>query len=121
MLVHRSKGVHPEWIDEEREIVRELYPSAPREEILQALPTKTWRSIRTEAIRLGVSRTVKLQGEYPSTLTWLDVVFMRDQGISDLNRIYVEPPRRETSLQTLGGVEEMLTRLRLLFATHHIA
>ena len=90
MFVYRRKGAHPEWTDEEREIVRELYPSAPREALLQLLPTKTWRSIRSEAIRLGVSRTVKLQGETLSILTWLDVEFMQREGISDLSTKYVE-------------------------------
>ena len=90
LYLYRNKGMHPEWTEAEREIVKALYPSAPREEILQLLPTKTWRSIRSEALRLGVTRVVaKEKGTVLSTLTWLDIEFMRQEGFSDLNTKYV--------------------------------
>jgi hypothetical protein len=95
LYIYRNKGMHPEWTAEEQEIVKAMYPSVPREEILQLLPTKTWRGIRSEALRLGVTRVVaKEKGTILNTFTWLDREFMRQAGFSDLSTKCVTSSQR---------------------------
>lgn len=54
------------WSDEDREILKKLYPSAEKKEILQALNlktrTKTWSAIQKEASRLKIKREVISSG-----------------------------------------------------------
>jgi DNA invertase Pin-like site-specific DNA recombinase len=85
LIVYRNRGNAPRWTDEERDIVRAYYPSAPREEILQRLPTKTWRSIRSEARRLQIRRPKQAWEDIPYVLTWADLEFMQEQGITSLD------------------------------------
>jgi predicted transcriptional regulator len=48
------------WSDEDREILKKLYPKATKEEILKALNNeyrqKTWTAIQKEASRLKIKR-----------------------------------------------------------------
>ena len=54
------------WSDEDREALKRLYPSASKEEIMQALNgenrKKTWTAIQKEASRMQITRTVPLLG-----------------------------------------------------------
>ncbi len=89
MYIYRKHGIQPLWTDEEREIVKAHYATAKRQTILQLLPTKTWRSIRTEASSLGLMRLTKFkEEEIPMILTWTDLEFMQSQGITDLSTKY---------------------------------
>lgn len=51
------------WSDEDREILKKLYPDATKEEILKALNSeykkKTWQAIQKEASRLKIKRDIK--------------------------------------------------------------
>lgn len=51
------------WSDDDREILKKLYPEAPKEEILKALNSecrkKTWPAIQKEASRLKIKRDEK--------------------------------------------------------------
>ena len=54
------------WSDEDREILKKLYPSADKKEILFALNSeyrkKTWAAIQKEASRMGIRRLVNNPG-----------------------------------------------------------
>jgi hypothetical protein len=95
MYVYRKRGIRLQWTDEERELVRTYYPTAKREELMQLLPNKTWRGIRGEAERLGVIRPGRIVSNISFILTWEDLEFMRREGISALNTIYLDSSQRE--------------------------
>jgi len=44
------------WTDEDRSILKELYPYATKEKILSQITHKTWVAITKEASRLGIKR-----------------------------------------------------------------
>ena len=54
------------WSDEDREILKKLYPVATKEELLKALNSeyrkKTWTAIQKEASRLKIKREVQNPG-----------------------------------------------------------
>ena len=54
------------WSDEDRELLRKLYPTESKKEILKALNSKyrkkTWLAIQKEASRLSIKREVKNAG-----------------------------------------------------------
>jgi len=54
------------WSDEDRELLKKLYPDANKKEILEALNTKyhkkTWVAIQKEASRLQIKRNFKSSG-----------------------------------------------------------
>ena len=85
LYVYRRRGQAPRWTEPEREIVKAYYPTTPREEVLQLLPTKTWRSIKSEAMRLNIERTVDIRHGPPQVLTWEDLQFMQEKGIIALD------------------------------------
>ena len=89
IYIYRRCGARPRWTDEERVQVKAYYPDAKREDLMQLLPTKTWRAIRTEAIRMGIQRPGKIESSVPFILTWQDLEFMQREGITDLNTIPV--------------------------------
>jgi len=95
MYIYRKRGMKPLWTDEEREVVNASYPSAPREALLQRLPTKTWRSIRSEAMRMGIMRIGNIHSDTPLILTWLDIAFMRENNIVDLTTIPLTSSQKE--------------------------
>ena len=47
------------WTDEEREILKNLYPGADKKVILKTLKNKTWYACKKEADQLGLKRTDK--------------------------------------------------------------
>jgi hypothetical protein len=54
------------WSEEDREILKKLYPSFDKKEILSALNSeyrkKTWAAIQKEASRMGIKRLVNNSG-----------------------------------------------------------
>ena len=54
------------WSEDDREILKKLYPSADKKEILSALNNeyrkKTWTAIQKEASRMGIKRLVNNPG-----------------------------------------------------------
>ena len=54
------------WSDDDIEILKQMYPNAPKEEILKALNgknrDKTWTAIQKRASKLGIRRHVKNPG-----------------------------------------------------------
>lgn len=55
------------WSDEEKAILKKLYPTASNEEILKALPGRSWESIGMRASRTKLSRVIRGAG-----LSWTD-------------------------------------------------
>jgi hypothetical protein len=89
LYIYRSRGKAPFWTDAEHEILRTLYPLAPRTEILKALPTKSWNSIRAEALNRGVQRMVNVYQQPPTIpqfLTWADWQYMQEHGLTYSDR-----------------------------------
>jgi Resolvase, N terminal domain len=89
LYIYRPHGARPRWTDVERVQVKAHYANAKREDLMQLLPTKTWRAIRTEALRMGIQRPGKIESTVSVILTWLDLEFMQREGITDLNTIPV--------------------------------
>lgn len=84
--IYRERGSNPGWTESEENILRHHYPTAPKDEILQMLPDRSWACIRMEAIQLHVKREIALAGSLPKNLTWSDWQFMQQQGIGKLDR-----------------------------------
>jgi transcriptional regulator with XRE-family HTH domain len=46
------------WTDDDREVIKKLYPYAPKKSILTKLKHRTWSAIQKEASRIGIKRIV---------------------------------------------------------------
>jgi hypothetical protein len=81
MDIRRTRGAKPTWTEEERAIIKEMYPDRPREEILILLPNKSWASIKNEALMLGVRRTLTTPSDcaIPMFLSFADWQFMQER------------------------------------------
>ena len=56
----RAKGTRESrWTEEEKDVVRMLWPSASPDVVLAALPGRTWRAIAHQASRQGLTRAVR--------------------------------------------------------------
>lgn len=78
----RSTSGYITWSDEEDRLVRELYPMASRNEILHALPRRSWWSIRVHASNLRVVRQTRINGsELPYDMSVDDIDFMQKHGL----------------------------------------
>ncbi len=83
IYLFRHNGGHKSWADAENDIIRKLYPEAPREEILEKLPRRTWASIIIQARKLGVQRrNLTSFSDIPQTLSLEDLTFMKEAGIA---------------------------------------
>jgi Resolvase, N terminal domain len=81
--IYRHIGSTPQWSDEELVRLKELYPKASKDDLLQTFPTRTWLSISGKAQRQGIYRDVAREGAaIPETLTWQDWRFMQEQGLN---------------------------------------
>ena len=49
------------WTDEQKEILKKVYPSADKKEIIKALKPKTWYAIRKEAESLNLERDPEIK------------------------------------------------------------
>lgn len=49
-------GTKPRWSIEETRTLEDLWPKAPRTRIEEAIPNRTWHSIRDKASKLGIKR-----------------------------------------------------------------
>src|SRR5207249_4828129 len=72
LLIYRRNGSQPDWTEPELDILRDLYSTAPRDEILARLPLRTWSCIMKEARKLQVARHVATPCQLPVNITWLD-------------------------------------------------
>ena len=78
----RTRGSKPEWSASENLMLRRYYPSAPRETVLEKLPTRTWHSIMMQARTLGLSRP-HIPGftDIPDSWTFADMQLVNKVGI----------------------------------------
>jgi hypothetical protein len=71
------------WSEEEIAILKKLYLCAPRTAIEKALPGRTWGSIRSKALELGLKRICI------SEKTRLGLMNLRQANISDVDAAYI--------------------------------
>ncbi len=69
------------WEDEDDSILAEMYPTEPPEAIQQALPHRTWVSIRTRASRLHIRRLKKPGGILYKDMSLEDLQVAENYGI----------------------------------------
>jgi len=50
------------WTDEERALLKKLYPNTEKNKIIKMLKNKSWYACRKEATRLGLQRELKNPG-----------------------------------------------------------
>ena len=51
------------WSDKDKATLRALYPDASKEEILKAIPNRSWRAICETAYYYGLHRSYAVKGE----------------------------------------------------------
>ena len=70
------------WTADEEQIVRDLYPTMPKSEVLYELPQRSWMSIKARAMRLGVRRPYQLSDtELPNGISVQDAVIFSEYGL----------------------------------------
>lgn len=84
-ILWRSKPSGINWEPEEDEILRQLYPTGTFEEVMRALPRRSWQGIRTWAndMSVQVKRRVKTKLTMPVHLSIEDLQVMERYGISE--------------------------------------
>jgi DNA invertase Pin-like site-specific DNA recombinase len=71
------------WSREEEEILYSLYPTAPtKEDMLQALPTRTWEGIEKRASVLRIRREGRTDDKIDHTLAYRDRLFLEEENLS---------------------------------------
>ena len=71
------------WSREEEEVLSSLYPTAStKEDVLQALPTRTWEGIEKRANILRIRRERRTSDKFDHTLTYRDRMFLEEQELS---------------------------------------
>lgn len=84
MYMCRPRIGGKEWTEEEDNFLREHFPTGKRVCILNGIPNRTWKTIRSRAKLIGLHRQVyEVNYEFPqdSDFTLLDVRFMEQEGI----------------------------------------
>jgi len=59
LLIYRPGphgGLHKIWSEQEKEILRSSWSSATKEDIMKALPNRTWHGITQQAMKMGIKR-----------------------------------------------------------------
>jgi hypothetical protein len=82
-LFMRHVGGSKDWSEEEIAILERLYPSASQEEIMQALPRRTWGSIVGEASQRGIKRAGKPAQPYGKWLSFEDFAYLKAHGLRE--------------------------------------
>ena len=59
----KVEAAYNTWSDEEKGTLRILYEKATREEIMAAIPNRTWKTICEQAHALGLHRSFKAKGD----------------------------------------------------------
>ena len=70
------------WSREEEEVLSSLYPTAStKEDILQALPTRTWEGIEKRANVLRIRREGRTDDKIDQTLAYRDRLFLEEEQL----------------------------------------
>jgi hypothetical protein len=71
--VWRVTGTHGELVsDQEKEIIKQYYPSSSRLELLKLLPDRTWRVIRSVASSISIERNILSNDQIPLSVCYRD-------------------------------------------------
>ncbi len=71
------------WTEEDKQTIRDLYPTTPRMSILRLFPHRSWGSIRQVAQRLGVPRPIREpRSDLPVNMSLTDVRIAEEFGLS---------------------------------------
>jgi hypothetical protein len=95
MYYCREKGSNNYWSEEDRAILRDHYPTSPRQTIMELLPNRGWASIRGEAIKSGIKRKVYNEPGDSQKFSHNDLLFMRGKELA----LEVESTRWEPGYQ----------------------
>ncbi|MGZ6304316.1 MAG: hypothetical protein ACXWPG_19460, partial [Ktedonobacteraceae bacterium] len=77
VYLYRARGSRVLWIEQEDSVLTQLFPTASKQEVMQALPTHSWLSIvQRGRNKLGVSRIANNN----DTLTYADMLVMQETG-----------------------------------------
>jgi hypothetical protein len=74
------------WLEEEDAILRQHYTQAPRTELLQMLPRRTYTAIRSRGENLGLSRLDFIsvpEPDVPHRTSWQDWQLMQEYGLTE--------------------------------------
>lgn len=81
-MIWQRGGKGEDWTEEEKNLLREMYPGADRMRILMALPNRSWSAIYYQAMELGLTRAHQRNNAHVSSLVSLeDATFMAQMGI----------------------------------------
>ena len=82
VYIDRSRENSKKWTKEEIAALKELYPTSSETEILKAIPKRDWFSVRRQALKFGVKRTVKRQKvlNFDASMSWSDLQFLERIG-----------------------------------------
>lgn len=81
--LYRKGGGHKTWTESENALIRDLFPSAPRENILAKMPRRSWSAIMQQARKLNIRRKRNLVSTcgIPEYMSMEDIAFMKEAGI----------------------------------------
>ena len=86
------KGTGRKWTEEEEQILEKLYPSGEAEELLEALPDRSWQGIYHHARKLGMHRVSPGRGPGGTRLDDIialnDIKFMEEHGIASDKKVH---------------------------------
>ncbi len=71
-----------EWTPGENTILRNLYPDCPQLAVMQALPTRSWRSILGQAVRLHLTRAFQYKTIKDIHASLKDIEYLDRSGLS---------------------------------------
>ncbi len=81
LYIPLSHGARPVWTEDEKELLREVYATAPKETVLQLFRTKNWGAILKMAEHLNIRRSMFTPYPLPNHLSWEDIQFMQEHNI----------------------------------------
>lgn len=78
-----ARGGHYSWSEEEENSLREMYPTSPRNDILNTLSNRSWKGILGHANEHGIQRYTRKQGNIviPDAMSITDVQVCKDAQI----------------------------------------
>ncbi len=83
----QRRSTLPEWTPDEDDIVRALYADASRYDLLQCLPIRSWKAIRSRAVDLKIVRERFVnESNMPDSISFEDMHLMQAHHL-DLDRL----------------------------------
>lgn len=80
--IWQRRGNGETWTEEEKDVLRGMYPGTDRASILEALPRRNWLAITNQAYELGVERAYQYNNcRLPKYLSLYDAEFMECEGL----------------------------------------